>query len=241
MARIDREELARRYSAGERSFAGAKLDLDLSGMDLSGADLSGTRLEEFCLDRAILRSVNFSNARLTDSSLDGADLTGANLRGVDLRGARFGCANLTEADLRGVRINNTDFTGANLTGADLRGLDFKGCSLKRADLTGANLEGANLSRASFDNTIMPDGRVLTGGYRDVLKFGVVISASEDGYYADCPELEGCQVRGETLDEAQKNIKAAIEAYLEAFSPAEKRMFIDRQVWAMVLEIEEPSF
>jgi uncharacterized protein YjbI with pentapeptide repeats len=58
MPRIGRDELLRRYAAGERNFAGVKLGGDLDGINLSGADLSGTSLEEFYLARAILRGVN---------------------------------------------------------------------------------------------------------------------------------------------------------------------------------------
>ena len=47
MVRIDRDEIKRRYAAGERNFAGLKLGGDLDGLDLTGADLSGTSLEEF--------------------------------------------------------------------------------------------------------------------------------------------------------------------------------------------------
>ena len=43
---------------------------------------------------------------------------------------------------------------------------------------------------------------------------VVIEKDEYGYYAYCPELEGCQTQGDTLDEVLANIKEAIELYLE---------------------------
>ena len=39
---------------------------------------------------------------------------------------------------------------------------------------------------------------------------VVIEKDEDGYYAYCPQLEGCQSQGDTLDEIKSNIQEAID-------------------------------
>ncbi|WP_422662048.1 type II toxin-antitoxin system HicB family antitoxin [Pannus brasiliensis] len=51
---------------------------------------------------------------------------------------------------------------------------------------------------------------------------MVIEKDEDGYYAYCPQLEGCQSQGETLEEARANIQEAIELYLSTLSSEEKR-------------------
>ena len=48
----------------------------------------------------------------------------------------------------------------------------------------------------------------------------VIEKDEDGYYAYCPDLAGCQSQG-ALEEVQNNIREAIELYLEALSPDER--------------------
>lgn len=45
------------------------------------------------------------------------------------------------------------------------------------------------------------------------RVSVVIEKDEYGYYAHCPELEGCQTQGDTLGEILDNIKEAIELYL----------------------------
>ena len=50
------------------------------------------------------------------------------------------------------------------------------------------------------------------------KISVVIEKDDYGYYAFCPELDGCQSHGDTFEEALKNIKEAIELYLETVSP-----------------------
>ncbi len=49
---------------------------------------------------------------------------------------------------------------------------------------------------------------------------VVIEEDEDGFYAFCPALEGCQSQGDTFEEALRNITEAAELYLETLSPQE---------------------
>ncbi len=48
-----------------------------------------------------------------------------------------------------------------------------------------------------------------------MRIYVVISQSEDGWFAArCPSLKSCWSQGRTKDEAVKNIREAIELYLE---------------------------
>ena len=53
------------------------------------------------------------------------------------------------------------------------------------------------------------------------KITTVIEKDEHGYYAFCPELEGCCTQGRTIDEAMKNIREAVSLYLETLSPRER--------------------
>ena len=46
------------------------------------------------------------------------------------------------------------------------------------------------------------------------RFSVVIERDEEGYYAFCPELQGCYTQGDTYEEALENIKDAIHVHLE---------------------------
>ncbi|MFH1587353.1 MAG: type II toxin-antitoxin system HicB family antitoxin [Candidatus Diapherotrites archaeon] len=47
------------------------------------------------------------------------------------------------------------------------------------------------------------------------KFDVVIEKDKDGWFiVDVPALPGCHTQGKTKKEALKNIKEAIELYLE---------------------------
>lgn len=43
------------------------------------------------------------------------------------------------------------------------------------------------------------------------------AAPEGGYVVSVPLLPGCHTQGETLEEAEKNIKEAIELYLESLA------------------------
>ncbi len=48
----------------------------------------------------------------------------------------------------------------------------------------------------------------------VYKFSVVIEKDIDGYYAFCPELQGCYTQGDTYEETLENIKDAIRLHIE---------------------------
>lgn len=46
------------------------------------------------------------------------------------------------------------------------------------------------------------------------RFSVVIEEDNDGFYAYCPELEGCYTQGETYDEALRNIRDSVRLHVE---------------------------
>ncbi len=45
------------------------------------------------------------------------------------------------------------------------------------------------------------------------RFAAVIEKDEDGYYAFCPELQGCYTSGETFEEARANLADAIRLHV----------------------------
>lgn len=45
-------------------------------------------------------------------------------------------------------------------------------------------------------------------------FAAVIEKSAEGYYAWCPELQGCYTSGETYEEARANLADAIRLHVE---------------------------
>jgi predicted RNase H-like HicB family nuclease len=48
------------------------------------------------------------------------------------------------------------------------------------------------------------------GYR----FSVVIEKDEEGYFAFCPELQGCYTQGNTYEEVLENVRDAIRLHIE---------------------------
>jgi len=46
------------------------------------------------------------------------------------------------------------------------------------------------------------------------RFAAVIERDEEGYYAFCPELQGCYTQGETYEEALRNIEDAVRLHIE---------------------------
>lgn len=49
----------------------------------------------------------------------------------------------------------------------------------------------------------------------ILEYNAVFTSEEDGGFSvSVPELAGCFSQGDTFEEAQKNIKEAVELYLE---------------------------
>ena len=46
------------------------------------------------------------------------------------------------------------------------------------------------------------------------KLSVVVEKDADGYFAFCPELQGCYTQGDSYEEVMENIKDAIRLHLE---------------------------
>ena len=59
------------------------------------------------------------------------------------------------------------------------------------------------------------------------KVSAVIEKDEHGYYAYCPELEGCQTQGDSFEDVMKNIKEAIELYVETLAEEERKNYLSR--------------
>ena len=45
------------------------------------------------------------------------------------------------------------------------------------------------------------------------RFSVIIEKDDEGYFAICPELQGCYTQGETYEEVIENIKDAITLHV----------------------------
>lgn len=68
------------------------------------------------------------------------------------------------------------------------------------------------------------------------KVSIVIEKDEYGYYAYCPELDGCQSQGDSFEEVMANIKEAIELYLETLSEDEIKASLSKEILTTTLEV-----
>ena len=68
------------------------------------------------------------------------------------------------------------------------------------------------------------------------KVGVIIEKDEHGYYAFCPDLEGCQTQGDSFEEVMLNIKEAIELYLETLNEEERTVYLSHEVYTTSVEV-----
>jgi predicted RNase H-like HicB family nuclease len=73
-------------------------------------------------------------------------------------------------------------------------------------------------------------------HRMTKKFNVIIEKDDDGYYAYCPELVGCQSQGDSFEEVTRNIREAIELYLETLPPADLEQFSNKEIYSTAMEI-----
>lgn len=48
----------------------------------------------------------------------------------------------------------------------------------------------------------------------VFKFSVVVERDSEGYFAFCPELQGCYTQGDTYEKVLENIKDAIHLHIK---------------------------
>jgi predicted RNase H-like HicB family nuclease len=69
------------------------------------------------------------------------------------------------------------------------------------------------------------------------KVSVVIEKDEHGYYAYCPELQGCQTQGDSFEEVMDNMREAIELYLETLPEEERREVLSKEILTTTLEVK----
>ncbi len=70
------------------------------------------------------------------------------------------------------------------------------------------------------------------------KVSIVIEKDENGYYAYCPELPGCQTQGDTFEEINANIKEAVKLYLETLQPEEVEAYLSQEIYTTAMEALE---
>ncbi len=68
------------------------------------------------------------------------------------------------------------------------------------------------------------------------KVSVVIEKDEDGFYAYCPELPGCQTQASSIDQAIERMREAVDLYLETLSDEERHSLTTKEVTTTTLEV-----
>lgn len=70
-----------------------------------------------------------------------------------------------------------------------------------------------------------------------MEYKVVLEKDPEdkGYVVHCPALPGCFSQGDTIEEALKNIKEAIELYLESLEKDKER--IPKDVETMIIPVK----
>ena len=69
------------------------------------------------------------------------------------------------------------------------------------------------------------------------KVSIVIEKDKYGYYAYCPQLEGCQTQGDSFEEVLSNIKEAVELYLETMPKDEVDALLSKEILNTSLEVK----
>ncbi|MEJ5339033.1 MAG: type II toxin-antitoxin system HicB family antitoxin [Aquificaceae bacterium] len=65
---------------------------------------------------------------------------------------------------------------------------------------------------------------------------VVIEKDKHGFYAYCPDLPGCQTQGDTFEEVMKNIREAIELYIETLTEEDLMDLKSKEVITAFVEL-----
>ena len=68
------------------------------------------------------------------------------------------------------------------------------------------------------------------------KVSIVIERDEHGYFAYCPELDGCHSQGDSLDEIIENMREAIALYVETLSEEERADVLSTEILTTSVEV-----
>ena len=70
-----------------------------------------------------------------------------------------------------------------------------------------------------------------------MQFNAIIEKDDYGYFAFVPNLKGCVSQGDTMEEALRNIKEAIELYIETLEPDELTSMASQDCLIAPVEID----
>ena len=69
------------------------------------------------------------------------------------------------------------------------------------------------------------------------RVSVIFSKDVHGYFVYCPELPGCHSQGDSFEEAKKNIKEAVELYMETMSKEDIEEALNKELLTTTMEVE----
>jgi predicted RNase H-like HicB family nuclease len=68
------------------------------------------------------------------------------------------------------------------------------------------------------------------------RISVVVEKDKDGYYAFCPDLQGCYTQGDTFEEVIENIRDAVRLHIEDRIEAGEHIALPESVSLTSLEV-----
>ena len=68
------------------------------------------------------------------------------------------------------------------------------------------------------------------------KIAGIIEKNDEGYYAHCPELPGCQTQGDTLEEVIANLREAADLYLSTLDSDERAQYLSKEILTTSVEV-----
>lgn len=68
------------------------------------------------------------------------------------------------------------------------------------------------------------------------RFNTIIEKDRNGYFAYCPELDGCMSQGDSYDEVILNIKEAISLYVSSLTKKEIKEILKKEIITANIEV-----
>ncbi|PIP22853.1 MAG: type II toxin-antitoxin system HicB family antitoxin [Candidatus Nealsonbacteria bacterium CG_4_8_14_3_um_filter_39_7] len=72
------------------------------------------------------------------------------------------------------------------------------------------------------------------------RFTIVIEKDKDGFFALCPELQGCYAQGETYEESLINIKDALRLHVKDRAEQKEKICVSKRNPRMTIKLKSHS-
>ena len=68
------------------------------------------------------------------------------------------------------------------------------------------------------------------------QFSIVIEQDEDGFFAYCPQLQGCYTQGDSYEEALANLEDAIKLHIEDRAANDEEIIPSKSISVATMEL-----